>query len=148
MVLYVLLILAIVVCDQLVKMLVVSQIPLNHSVVEVNGILSFAHIRNYGAAWSSLIGQRWFFFIISVVALAVMVYFFYKKHSDWKYALGLSLMIGGTLGNFIDRIRLGYVVDMFELDFCNFPIFNVADVALTLGVIMILIALLKDDSLV
>ena len=147
MVLYVLLILAIVVCDQLVKMLVVSQIPLNHSVVEVNGILSFAHIRNYGAAWSSLIGQRWFFFIISVVALAVMVYFFYKKHSDWKYALGLSLMIGGTLGNFIDRIRLGYVVDMIELDFCNFPIFNVADVALTLGVIMILIALLKDDSL-
>ena len=147
MVLYVLLILAIVVCDQLVKMLVVSQIPLNHSVVEVNGILSFAHIRNYGAAWSSLIGQRWFFFIISVVALAVMVYFFYKKHSDWKYALGLSLMIGGTLGNFIDRIRLGYVVDMCELDFCNFPIFNVADVALTLGVIMILIALLKDDSL-
>ena len=63
------------------------------------------------------------------------------------YLTGLSLMIGGTIGNFIDRLRLGYVVDMFQLDFINFPIFNVADGALTIGVAVILIAMLKDDEL-
>lgn len=56
-------------------------------------------------------------------------------------------MIGGTIGNFIDRLRLGYVVDMLQLDFINFPIFNVADCALTIGVAVILIAMLKDDEL-
>lgn len=62
------------------------------------------------------------------------------------YALGISLMIGGTLGNFIDRIRIGYVVDMLQLDFINFPIFNVADSALSVGVLVIIIAMLRDDK--
>ena len=55
-------------------------------------------------------------------------------------------MIGGTLGNFLDRLRLGYVVDMFTLDFMNFPIFNVADCALTVGVILLIIALFTGDD--
>ncbi len=54
-------------------------------------------------------------------------------------------MIGGTIGNFIDRIRIGYVVDMFELKFINFPVFNVADSALTVGVIILLLAVFRDD---
>lgn len=62
------------------------------------------------------------------------------------YALGISFIIGGTIGNFIDRIRLGYVVDMFQVLFINFPIFNVADVALNIGVVIFLIALLRDDK--
>jgi signal peptidase II len=54
-------------------------------------------------------------------------------------------MIGGTLGNFVDRLRIGYVVDMFELKFINFPVFNVADAALSVGVVILLIAILRDD---
>ena len=57
-----------------------------------------------------------------------------------------SLLIGGTLGNLLDRLFSGYVVDMFELDLIDFPVFNIADCALTLGVIVILITMLKDDE--
>ena len=137
----------IVIIDQLVKYAVASSIKLNSSISVIDGILSLAHIRNYGAAWSMLLGQIWFFVIISIVSLAVMAFFFRKLRNKPLYLTGLSLMIGGTIGNFIDRLRLGYVVDMFQLDFINFPIFNVADCALTIGVAVILIAMLKDDEL-
>ena len=137
----------IVVIDQLVKYAVASSIKLNSSISVIDGILSLDHIRNYGAAWSMLLGQIWFFVIISIVSLAVMAFFFRKLRNKPLYLTGLSLMIGGTIGNFIDRLRLGYVVDMFQLDFINFPIFNVADCALTIGVAVILIAMLRDDEL-
>lgn len=145
--LYLVIIVAIVILDQTGKHLIVGSIKLNTSISVVDGILSLAHIRNYGAAWSMLLGQIWFFVIISIVSLAVMAFFFWKFRNRPLYLTGLSLMIGGTIGNFIDRLRLGYVVDMFQLDFINFPIFNVADCALTIGVAVILIAMLKDDEL-
>lgn len=121
--------------------------PLDTSRPVIEGVISIAHIRNYGAAWSMLIGQRWFFIIISLVALAVILYYLKRKWSNWGYGLGLALLLGGTLGNFIDRLRLGYVVDMIQLDFINFPIFNVADSALTLGVIVLILTMIKDDTL-
>lgn len=145
--LYFVIIVAIVILDQTVKHLIVGSIKLNDNISVVDGILSLAHIRNYGAAWSMLLGQIWFFVIISTVSLGVMAFFFWKFRNRPLYLTGLSLMIGGTIGNFIDRLRLGYVVDMFQLDFINFPIFNVADCALTIGVAVILIAMLKDDKL-
>lgn len=145
--LYFVIIVAIVILDQTVKHLIVGSIKLNDNISVVDGILSLAHIRNYGAAWSMLLGQIGFFVIISTVSLALMAFFFWKFRNRPLYLTGLSLMIGGTIGNFIDRLRLGYVVDMFQLDFINFPIFNVADCALTIGVAVILIAMLKDDKL-
>ena len=145
--LYFVIIVAIVILDQTVKHLIVGSIKLNDNISVVDGILSLAHIRNYGAAWSMLLGQIWFFVIISTVSLGLMAFFFWKFRNSPLYLTGLSLMIGGTIGNFIDRLRLGYVVDMFQLDFINFPIFNVADCALTIGVAVILIAMLKDDKL-
>lgn len=144
---YLLLVFAVVLLDQSVKFYVQGNIPLNHSETLVNNWLSLAHIRNYGAAWSILQGQQWFFTVISVVAIVIVVYYFIKLWKNWGYALGLTLILGGTLGNFVDRLRLGYVVDMFELDFINFPIFNVADCALTVGLVIILVVMLKDDSL-
>ncbi len=142
---YALLVFAVLILDQAVKFYVQQQIPLNHSMILLPGWLSLAHIRNYGAAWSILNGQQWFFMIISVVAIVIVIYYFLKLWKNWGYALGLTLILGGTLGNFVDRLRLGYVVDMFELDFINFPIFNVADCCLTVGVLVILLAMLKDE---
>ena len=81
------------------------------------------------------------------MAVAVISYYLKKKWTNWGYGLGLALLLGGTLGNFIDRLRLGYVVDMIQLDFINFPIFNVADCALTLGVIVLLLTMIKDEQL-
>ena len=108
--------------------------------------LALTNVRNDGAAWSVLSGQQWFFTVITIVALGLMGYFFWKLKNDNLYMLAISLLIAGTLGNFIDRIRLGYVVDMFETLFMNFPIFNVADMCLTFGVIIVIIALIKDEK--
>ncbi|KRM87683.1 signal peptidase II [Liquorilactobacillus vini] len=142
---YFLLMFAVVLLDQLVKHYVMVNIPLNHSINFIPHFLALAHIRNYGAAWNILTGQRVFFFLITLIALVILGYLFKKTWQNWIYALGISLMIGGTIGNFIDRIRIGYVVDMFELKFINFPVFNVADSALTVGVIILLLAVFRDD---
>lgn len=128
--------------DQLVKWWTVQTIDL-HETIFSNPILSLTHIRNEGAAWSILEGKMWFFFVITMIALIILPYLLYKKRFESKWVtVGLSLIIGGTVGNFIDRMRLGYVVDMFQVEFFNFPIFNVADVSLVMGVVCIFIYIL------
>ncbi len=146
MTLYICLMVAVVLSDQLLKFYIQQNVPLNVSYEVIPGVLSIGHVRNFGAAWSMWLGQRWLLSIISLVALVIFGYYFKKLHHNWGYGLGFSLLIGGTLGNLLDRLFSGYVVDMFELDFINFPVFNIADCALTLGVIVILITMLKDDE--
>ena len=132
--------------DQLVKYFVVTHIKLDTTVSFIPHVLSLSNVRNDGAAWSILQGQQFLLFVITVAALAVMLVLLKKNRNDRLFAWALTLMIGGTLGNFLDRLRLGYVVDMFTLDFMNFPIFNVADYALTVGVILLIIALFTGDD--
>lgn len=132
--------------DQFVKYLVVTHIKLNTTVSFIPHFLSLSNVRNNGAAWSILQGQQLLLFVITIAALAAMLILLKKNRNDRLFAWALTLMIGGTLGNFFDRLRLGYVVDMFTLDFMNFPIFNVADCALTIGVILLIIALFTGDD--
>lgn len=146
MTLYICLMVAVVLSDQLLKFYIQQNVPLNVSYEVIPGILSIGHVRNFGAAWSMWLGQRWLLSIISLVALVIFGYYFKKLYHNWGYGLGFSLLIGGTLGNLLDRLFSGYVVDMFELDLINFPVFNIADCALTLGVIVILITMLNDDE--
>ncbi len=146
MTLYICLMVAVVLSDQLLKFYIQQNVPLNVSYEVIPDVLSIGYVRNFGAAWSMWLGQRWLLSIISLVALVIFGYYFKKLHHNWGYGLGFSLLIGGTLGNLLDRLFSGYVVDMFELDFINFPVFNIADCALTLGVIVILITMLKDDE--
>lgn len=93
-----------------------------------------------------LMGQQWLFVVISLVSLVAFSYFFKKEYAKVWYRWSFTFLIAGTIGNFIDRLRFGYVVDMFQLDFINFPIFNLADVVLTTGVILLIIALLRDED--
>lgn len=144
--LYILLIGMIVLLDQLMKYFIQANIPLNVSYEVIPGALSIGHVRNYGAAWSMMLGQRWFFIVIGLLALVVLSYYLKKLYQNWLYALGFAFLISGTLGNLLDRLLTGYVVDMFELDFINFPVFNIADCALTLGVIVVLIAMMRDKE--
>ncbi len=131
------------VLDQVVKGWTVSHLALFESQPLIPQVLSLQYIQNRGAAWGMLEGQMGFFFIITLVVVAVLAYTLYKERKQaFLLRLALSLMIGGALGNFIDRMRLGYVVDMFRLDFIDFPIFNVADICLTLGVFLCVIYLL------
>ena len=119
------------VIDQLVKSAVSNQIALGTVKSFIPGVLSLTNLRNDGAAWSILSGNQIFFYLITVVALVVLIYLLVTQRQHLLYQWGLTLMITGTLGNFIDRIRLKYVVDMFQIDFFNFPIFNIADMCLT-----------------
>lgn len=132
--------------DQFVKYWVVENISLGEVQDFIPGILSLTHIRNTGGAWSILEGQMWFFYIITVVAVVAAVYFLVKnlKGSKWM-TIGISLVLAGAVGNFIDRIRLGYVVDMFRTEFMSFPIFNVADCALVIGAILIFIEFILEE---
>lgn len=133
--------------DQWVKYLTVSNLQLGETKEFIPGVLSFTNIRNTGAAWSLLEGKMWFFYIITILVVGVIFYLLVKHvHSSKWFTIGLSLVLAGALGNFIDRVRLGYVVDMFQTDFINFPIFNVADTALVIGVICIFIYLILDDK--
>ncbi|OFI47734.1 signal peptidase II [Floricoccus penangensis] len=133
--------------DQFVKFWTVKNIPLGDSIPFIKNILSLTHLQNTGAAWSMFEGKQWFFTIITAIALVVGTYYLVKninKNNGISYSI--ALIIAGTLGNFIDRVRLGYVVDMFQLDFINFPIFNVADSFLTVGLILIYICIFREDS--
>ena len=90
----------------------------------------------------------WFFALITIIAVVVVITLMVKnrKTGNHWFMIGLSLILAGAIGNFIDRMRLGYVVDMFQTDFINFPIFNVADVTLVCGVICILIYTILDEK--
>lgn len=133
--------------DQWVKYLTVSNISLGETKDFIPGFLSFTYIRNTGAAWSLLEGKMWFFYIITVIVVAVVVYILAKHvHGSKWFTIGLTLVLAGAIGNFVDRLRLGYVVDMFQTDFINFPIFNVADMSLVIGVACIFIYLILEEK--
>ncbi|MBV7390205.1 MULTISPECIES: signal peptidase II [Enterococcus] len=132
--------------DQLMKFWTVENFFIGQEQSLIPNVFSLTYLQNTGGAFSLLEGQRIFFIIISIVAVIVVVYFLHKylKESKWL-TIGLSLFLAGAIGNFIDRFRLGYVVDMFQLDFVRFPIFNIADMALTIGVALIIIYLFLDE---
>ncbi|EQA5417396.1 signal peptidase II [Enterococcus faecalis] len=133
--------------DQWSKYLTVQNISLGETKEFIPGFLSLTHLRNTGAAWSLLEGKMIFFYVITVIVSIVIIYLLIKnyKKSIW-YSVGLSFVLAGAIGNFIDRVRLGYVVDMLQTDFMNFPIFNVADSTLVVGVICIFIYLILDEK--
>ena len=139
-------ILILTICDQLLKSWVTSSIVLGGSKQLIPGIIELTNLRNSGAAWSIFEGQQTFFTIITIIAIIVIGYFIWQYRKNIPMLIGLSLIMAGTIGNFIDRLRQGYVVDMFETTFINFPIFNLADMCLTLGVIWLIICILKEKD--
>ena len=147
--------LGIVALDQYTKYLTVANIPLGGHADAIPGLFNFTYVQNTGAAWSSFEGMIWLFVLIFVVFTAVIIWEFSKKR--WGFTMFERWMIvavyAGGMGNIIDRIRLGYVVDMINLDFMNFPVFNVADCFITCGCILLLVHLIffnkqfwKDDK--
>lgn len=132
--------------DQLTKYLTVENIALHERVTVIPGVLSFTYHQNTGAAWSILEGQMLFFYIVTAIVVGVIIYYMQTAaKGDTLFALSLSLILGGAIGNFIDRLFLQYVVDMIRLDFINFPIFNIADMALSVGVGLMIVYLIVDE---
>ena len=145
----------IVAADQFTKYLTVANIALYEDVPFLPGLLQLTYVQNTGAAFSSLEGQQWLFALIFALFTALIVWE-YRKQSmgftklEWWCVVAIY---GGGLGNMIDRIRLGYVVDMIETTFIQFPVFNVADCFITCGAILLMAHLIlfhkdfwKDDK--
>lgn len=144
-VLYVIGIIALIAIDQIIKHLVVASLALGDSFSVINGVLSITRINNTGAAWSILSGHQFIFVIIAILAAILVTYFIVRYWSNMPYRIGLGLLLAGTLGNVIDRIMNNHVVDMFQLDFINFPIFNCADMYLTFGILILAIAIIRES---
>ncbi|MFS1663501.1 signal peptidase II [Streptococcus sp. zg-JUN1979] len=113
----------------------------------IRGFVNLTYLQNRGAAFSILQDQQWLFVVITLLVVGGAIYYLltHLKSNLWLLT-ALVLLISGGIGNFIDRIRLGYVVDMIDLDFMDFAIFNLADTYLSIGVIMLMIALWREDS--
>ena len=134
----------IVAADQFTKFLTVANIPLYQDVEFIPGFLGFTYIQNTGAAFSSFEGQQWLFAVIFGLFTIGIIYEFKKntmKFSNFERWCIVAIY-GGGLGNMIDRVRLGYVVDMIETKFMVFPVFNVADCFITCGCIAMMASLI------
>lgn len=140
-----LIILAIVIADQLSKWAVASSLQLHETIPVIPGVFHITYVQNPGAAFGLFAYQRPLF--IAVAALMIALAVFYRKRIQQESRLfqwAVTIGIAGALGNLIDRLRTGYVVDFF--DFRMFPVFNIADIAITTGVILLIWTTLFDTS--
>ena len=145
----------IVAADQFTKYLTVANIALYEDVPFIPGLFQLTYIRNTGAAFSSFEGQQWLFALIFLVFTVLVFLEYFKNSMGFTPFEGwcIAAIYGGGLGNMIDRVRMGYVVDMIQTTFMDFPVFNVADCFITCGCILLMVHLIlfnkdfwKDDK--
>jgi signal peptidase II len=139
----------IIVIDQISKWLIVKNMELGENITIIENFLYITSHRNRGAAWGILQGQMWFFYIITAVVIIGMIYYIQKYTKENKVmGIALGLMLGGAIGNFIDRLFRKEVVDFINtyIFSYDFPIFNVADSALCVGVALLFIQMLLEGK--
>jgi len=131
------------VADQVTKFLTVANIPLYGELPFIPKVLGLTYVQNFGAAFSSFQGMQWLFALIFALFTAGVVWEYCKKALPFTAfdRWCIAAVYGGGLGNMIDRIRFGYVVDMLETRFMDFPVFNVADCFITCGCILLMVHL-------
>lgn len=138
--------------DQLSKTWIRGNLRVGETSDVWRGVVHLSHVHNYGAAWSMLSGQRWLLILVTIGVVAVLLSI--ARGLVEKSALGawsIGLILGGALGNLVDRILFGHVTDMIDLDTSvgflrTFPIFNLADSALTMGVFLLILQTLKPEK--
>jgi len=133
--------------DQFTKWLVLDRMNLYESIPVVDGIFYITSHRNPGAAFGILQHQQWLFIPVTLIVVAVLAYYlwvFRRERSlcSWSF----SLILGGATGNLIDRIRMGEVVDFLDFQLINYPIFNLADAAIVVGVALFVVDILKKPA--
>lgn len=122
--------------DQITKAIVVSNMALHEEIAFLPGFMRFYYTQNKGAAFSMLSDHQWVFMVFSVIAMGVIVYLLYRFHGRHPMlSVSLAAVLGGGIGNMIDRVLNGYVVDFLDFQFMNFAVFNVADIFVTCGTV-------------
>lgn len=122
-----------IVFDQATKYWVVNHL-INSHISIITDVLQFIYVTNTGAAFSILQNGRWFFLIITPLVCGFLLYLYIKNKTNTLQSISFALIIGGALGNLMDRIRLGYVVDF--IDFKVWPVFNFADSCIVIGAVL------------
>lgn len=132
--------------DLLSKHFITQALPhIGDSMNVIPGFINFVYVQNTGAAWGMLAGRPVFLIIVSILILAIYLGFYglrlkkLKNNVSITLAVSVGLIAGGCIGNLIDRIVFGYVRDFINFQFMDFPVFNVADIALTVGIIIMVI---------
>lgn len=148
MFLYIVIALAVIALDQWTKWLIIENMELGESITVIDSFLYITSHRNTGAAWGILEGQMWFFYIITIIVVIALLYYLKKSVSEGVlFRFSLALMLGGAIGNFIDRVFRQEVVDFihtYPFGY-NFPIFNIADSSLVIGVALLMIYMVKEE---
>ena len=106
-------------------------------------IFSINFVRNYGAAFNIFEGSRFFLSFISIISTIILSYFIFISETKLINKYGLSFILAGTIGNGIDRILNGYVIDFIEVKIIDFPVFNIADIVINIGALILIISYLK-----
>ena len=128
---------ALVVIDQLIK-----QIMINKYITIIPNVLRFTYTKNLGAAFG--LGSRFTVLILSSVIIVLMIYVLFKYKEINKYYIPCILILSGSFGNLIDRMLRGYVIDYIDVNIINFPNFNIADICITLGILLLAINVIKS----
>ncbi len=146
-IIYSLIALAIILADQLVKLWTVNNTALGEVFGKIPFIADFMYVQNTGAAFSILSGKVEILGVISVLfCIGVVVYWLLKKHGHPLLCTSVTMMFAGALGNAIDRIFRGFVVDYISLAFMDFPVFNIADIAITVGAVLLVVFVMFFDK--
>lgn len=130
------------VIDIVSKLIISNMFDVYDSVVVIKDFFNITYVQNTGAAWSMFSDKTWLILIVSLIIIGLIVWYIYKNKPKSKVeVIGYSLVLGGALGNFIDRIIYGYVIDFFDFYIFgyDYPIFNLADSFIFVGVILIII---------
>ncbi|GAA4715786.1 signal peptidase II [Brevibacillus fulvus] len=143
---YFIIAIVIILLDQWTKYLVATHMQIGESIPLIPEVFHLTSHRNMGAAFGILQNQRWLFIAITlVVVIGIIVSLVRIGKKQPRTSLALALVLGGAIGNFIDRAATGQVVDFLYIKLINFPIFNVADMAITFGVVLLLLDILLES---
>lgn len=138
---------AIVAVDQICKLLVMTNLSNTDCIHFLPGVIDFVYVKNTGAAFSILSDNTPILAAVSVIfCIGVLIYWYFKKPENRLFKLSLTLLFAGALGNAIDRVIRGFVVDFISTVFVKFPVFNVADIAITIGAVLLIVYMMFFDK--
>ncbi|HJV44796.1 MAG TPA: signal peptidase II [Bacillota bacterium] len=142
---YYLIALLVFILDQVSKWFIVKYMTIGQSIPLIEGVFHLTSHRNRGAAFGILQNQRWFFILITVLIVVGIVYYLRRLgRSKPLISYALALILGGAVGNFLDRLLNGEVVDFLDFTLINYPIFNIADSAIVIGVCLFILDTIKE----